>query len=171
MWVIGCGCVCSAYAWDRGDHQRRNAQVGIFQNYVGDRVTWVAQWLSICLLLRTWSQGPGMESHIQLLAGSLLLSLPMSLPFSVCPSWINKLLFLIKESLQRRRAYFHPSQKQGILAISKDILLGQNCKQCPVLVTSQTHNVERKCTSITVLAEVKPEKQPEPWMLRLATRQ
>ena len=46
--------------------------------------TWVAQWLSICLLLRSWYQGPGIESHIRLPTGSLLLPLPMSLPLSVC---------------------------------------------------------------------------------------
>ena len=36
--------------------------------------TWVAQRLIL---------GPGIESHIRLLAGSLLLPLPMSLPLSV----------------------------------------------------------------------------------------
>ena len=52
--------------------------------------TWVAQWLSICLWLRAWTQGPGMESCIRLCAGSLLLPLPRSLPLSPCLSWINK---------------------------------------------------------------------------------
>ena len=51
---------------------------------------WVAQWLSICLQLRVWSWGPGMELHIGLPTGSLLLPLPVSLPLSLCLSWINK---------------------------------------------------------------------------------
>ena len=46
----------------------------------------MAQWLSICLWLRSWSQGLGIESHIR----SLLLCLLMSLPLSVCLSPINK---------------------------------------------------------------------------------
>ena len=54
------------------------------------RDTWVAQWLSICLWLRLWSRGPGIESHIRLPTGSLLVPLPMSLPLSLCLSWINK---------------------------------------------------------------------------------
>ena len=55
------------------------------------RGTRVAQWLSICLGLRLWSWGPGIESCIGLSAWSLLLLLPVSLPFSVCLSWINKM--------------------------------------------------------------------------------
>ena len=43
----------------------------------------VAQWLSNCLWLRSWSWGPGIESHIRILAGSLLLPLPMSQSLSV----------------------------------------------------------------------------------------
>ena len=42
----------------------------------------VAQWLSICLQLRSWSQGPGIKSHIGLPTGSLLLPLPVSLLLS-----------------------------------------------------------------------------------------
>ena len=41
---------------------------------------WVAQWLSVCLWLGLGSRGPGIESHIRLSVGSLLLPLPMSLP-------------------------------------------------------------------------------------------
>ena len=52
----------------------------------------VSRWLSICLQLRSWSWGPGMESCTRLPAGSLLLLLSMSLPLSVCLSWINKIL-------------------------------------------------------------------------------
>ena len=48
------------------------------------RGTWVAQWLSGCLWLRSGSQGPGIESCIRLSAASLLLPLPMSLPLSLC---------------------------------------------------------------------------------------
>ena len=43
------------------------------------RDAWVAQRLSICLWLRAWSWGPGIESHIGLPAWSLLLPLPVSL--------------------------------------------------------------------------------------------
>ena len=50
--------------------------------------TWVGQWLSICLWLKLWSWGPGIESHIRFPAGSLLLPLPMFLPF--CVSLMNK---------------------------------------------------------------------------------
>ena len=50
------------------------------------------QWLNICLPLRSWSLGPGMESHIGLPMKSLLLSLPMLLPLSLCLSWIIKIL-------------------------------------------------------------------------------
>ena len=41
--------------------------------------TWVAQWLSGCLWLRSGSQGPGIKSCIRVSAASLLLPLPMSL--------------------------------------------------------------------------------------------
>ena len=34
--------------------------------------------------------GPGMGSRIRLLAGSLLLLLPVSLPISLCVSFMNK---------------------------------------------------------------------------------
>ena len=56
---------------------------------------WVAQWLSVCLWLRAWSQGPGIESHIRLPTWSLLLPLLMSLPlsFSVFHEYINKIFF------------------------------------------------------------------------------
>ena len=59
---------------------------------------WFSGWgLSICLQLRAWSWGPGIKSRIRLPAGSLLLPLPMSLPLSVCLSWINKWNLLKKE--------------------------------------------------------------------------
>ena len=45
---------------------------------------WVAQWLSVCLWLRSWSLGPGMESCIRFPAWSLLLPLPVSMPRSLC---------------------------------------------------------------------------------------
>ena len=48
----------------------------------------VAQWLSECLWLRSWSWCTRMEFCIRLPTGSLLLPLPMSL--SLCLSWINK---------------------------------------------------------------------------------
>ena len=52
------------------------------------RGAWVAQWLSVCLWLGLWSQGPENESHVGLPTGSLPLPLPVSLPF--CLSWINE---------------------------------------------------------------------------------
>ena len=48
----------------------------------------VAQWLSVCLWLQGMILGSAIESHTGLLAGSLLLFLPMSLPRSV--SLVNK---------------------------------------------------------------------------------
>ena len=47
---------------------------------------WVAQQLSICFCLGSWSLGPGIESHIRLPTESLLLSLPMSLLLCLCVS-------------------------------------------------------------------------------------
>ena len=70
--------------WMRGDG--RWADLAMRRVGVGD--TWVAQWLSICLQLRAWSRGPGIKSHIGLTAGSLLLTLPMSLP--LCVFLMNK---------------------------------------------------------------------------------
>ena len=49
---------------------------------------WIAQWLSVCLWLVSWSWGPGIKSYIRLPRGSLLLPLPVSLPVSV--SLMNK---------------------------------------------------------------------------------
>lgn len=57
---------------------------------------------------------------------------------------------LTKENSQGN--YCHHPHMQGILASTRDTFLGQNCKQCPVLVTSQTQTVERKCTNQTALA-------------------
>lgn len=51
---------------------------------------WVAQWLSACLWPRAWSWSPRIESHIGLLAWSLILSLPVSLPLSLSVSLMNK---------------------------------------------------------------------------------
>ena len=51
---------------------------------------WVAQGLSICLWSKAWSWSPRTKSHIGLSAWSLLISLPMFLPHSLCLSWINK---------------------------------------------------------------------------------
>ena len=55
-----------------------------------DGGTWLAQWLSICLWLRSWSQSPGIKPCIGFLSGSLLPPLPMSLLLSVCLSQLNK---------------------------------------------------------------------------------
>ena len=58
----------------------------------------VAQWLSVCLWLRWWSWGPGMESCIRLPAGNLFL-LYLCLCLSLCNSheWINKTLKILKK--------------------------------------------------------------------------
>ena len=71
------------------------------------RGTWVAQWLSVCLWLRLWSQSPRIEFCIRLPTGSLLLPLPTALPLSLCLSWkIKKIFFknqqevLCKDQLQ-----------------------------------------------------------------------
>ena len=50
------------------------------------RDPWVAQRFGICLWPRARSWRPGIESHVGLLAWSLLLPLPMSLPLSLCVS-------------------------------------------------------------------------------------
>ena len=47
---------------------------------------WVAQRFSACLWPRARSWSPGIESHIRLLAWSLLLPPPVSLPLSLSPS-------------------------------------------------------------------------------------
>ena len=49
------------------------------------RDAWVAQWSSICLWLRAWSQGPGIESRIGLLYGAYF-SLCLGLCLSLCVS-------------------------------------------------------------------------------------
>ena len=54
--------------------------------------TWVAQWLSICLWLRSWFRGPRTKSRTGFPTGSLVLPLPMSLLPSLCLLWINKIL-------------------------------------------------------------------------------
>ena len=54
--------------------------------FKGQGDAWVAQWLSVCLQLRSWSWGSRIKSHIGPPAGILLLPLLLS----VCLSWINK---------------------------------------------------------------------------------
>ena len=82
----------------------------------------MAQWFSIYLWLRSWSQGPGIESWIRLPTGSLLLPLPRSLPLSLSLSWINK---ICKKKIQNNlssNAFF-----ENILAQRIDkILAGLN---------------------------------------------
>ena len=51
---------------------------------------WLSGWASICLRLRSWSQGPGIESCIRLPCRTM--PLPVSLSLSLCLSWINKVL-------------------------------------------------------------------------------
>ena len=50
---------------------------------------WLSGWESAFCLGRDPS--PGIKSHIRVPARSLLLPLPVSLPLSVCLSWVNKL--------------------------------------------------------------------------------
>ena len=47
------------------------------------RDAWMAQWLSHCLWLRSWSQRLGIKSRIRFPVGSLLLPLPMFRPLSL----------------------------------------------------------------------------------------
>ena len=56
--------------------------------------SWVAHWLSVCLWLRLWSQGPRIEPCML-----------MSPPLSVCPSWINK-WNLKKKKKERNTSYW-----------------------------------------------------------------
>ena len=65
------------------------AEQKVMENFCRD--AWMAQRLRVCLWLRVWSRSPGIESHIGLLAWTLLLLLPMSLPLSLCLSWIHKI--------------------------------------------------------------------------------
>ena len=50
----------------------------------------VPGWLSVWVSAFGLGHDPGIELHIRLPTGSLILPLPMSLPLSVCLSWINK---------------------------------------------------------------------------------
>ena len=57
-----------------------------FPSFTQDSTTgdpWVAQRFGACLWLGAWSWSPGIESHVGLLAWSLLLPPPVSLPLSV----------------------------------------------------------------------------------------
>ena len=51
---------------------------------------WVAQWFGACLWPRVRSWSPGIESRVRLLAWSLLLPPPVSLPLFLSMSIINK---------------------------------------------------------------------------------
>ena len=51
------------------------------------RGTWVAQWVSVCLQLRSWSQGPRIETCIRLPA-------QWGVCFSLCPSPYSCSFFL-----------------------------------------------------------------------------
>ena len=54
------------------------------------REAWVAQWLEHLPSAQGVILESPDESHIRLLAWSLLLPLPMSLPLSLCVSLMNK---------------------------------------------------------------------------------
>ena len=70
----------------------------------------MAQWLSICSRLRSWSQGPGIRPRIGLPTGSLILPLPMSLPLSLCFSLTNKIF------LKRENSY-NANDKNGVFIL------------------------------------------------------
>ena len=73
--------------WERdGGREEKYIKIHFRKNRARD--TWVAQWFSVCLWLRAWSRGPGIESCIGRPAWSLLLPLPVFLSF--CMSLINK---------------------------------------------------------------------------------
>ena len=70
--------------------------------------TWVVQWLSVCLWLRLWSWGPGIESCIRLPAGSLLPFAYISAFLSVSHEWINKIFWKKKkEFFQLLKMYWN----------------------------------------------------------------
>ena len=52
--------------------------------------TWVAQWLCVCLWLRSWSWGPGIESCIRFPTRGLFFPVPMPLLLSLSVSLMNK---------------------------------------------------------------------------------
>ena len=62
------------------------------------RAARLAQQFSACLWLRVWSWTPGIESCIELPAWSLLVPLSVSLPLSVCLSWIMNKIFQKKSN-------------------------------------------------------------------------
>ena len=76
--------------WEQSNYGLKWDDATAFENLYVHWDTWVTQWLSICLGFGAWSQGPEMESHIRLPIESLFLPLPMSLPFSLCLSLMNK---------------------------------------------------------------------------------
>ena len=57
--------------------------VEVVSSNINSTDAWVAQWLSVCLWLRSWSQSPRINSHIGFPVRSLLLPLPVSLPLSL----------------------------------------------------------------------------------------
>ena len=84
--------------------------------------------LSICLRLRLWSQGPGIESRIGLSAGSLLLPLPLS----VCYSWINKSnLKKEKKKKEPKCSFLRRWVEKGITISKGDARLGGVVKKKP----------------------------------------
>ena len=84
---------------------------------------WVAQRFSAYLWLRAWSWGPGMEHHLRLPRGSLLLPLPVFLPQSVCLSWINKIL---KNKSQTLNWLNHPGTLISCISIHKQCTIWKN---------------------------------------------
>ena len=88
---------------------------------------WLSQW-SICLQLRSWSYGPGMEPHIRLpaqwrvcssLSSLLMYSLAIFVTISVSLSQINK-------NLNRKKRENPPWENQYILSLCSM----ENIKKC-----------------------------------------
>ena len=84
--------VITKYAHSQNRKKNALKQDIVLLHVMPSRDTCVTQWLSICLWLKPWSWGPGIESCVGLPVGSLFLPLPMPLYISLCLSWINKIV-------------------------------------------------------------------------------
>ena len=99
---------------------------------------WVAQWLSLCLQPRAWSWSPRIESHVGLLAWSLLLPLLVSLLLSLCLLRINKIL--------KKKALKKSGQIVSILFLHLFDLLINHRRILPEVSTVSLHcTIESSC--------------------------
>ena len=74
----------------------------------------MTQRLSVSLWLRTWSWRPGTESCVGLPAWSLLLPLPVSLPLSLCLSFIYSWETHRKRQTHRQREKQAPRREPDV---------------------------------------------------------